>query len=101
MILDIVNNKNFIKGRWVSSPSTLFVYNPANRDLVGHVPSLNEAMIASAIDAACEAQKSWKDTDATYRSELLMNLYQLILDNREELAELVVLENFVMFLIHL
>ncbi|MEY3197011.1 MAG: hypothetical protein RLZZ59_379 [Pseudomonadota bacterium] len=93
MILDIVNNKNFIKGRWVSSPSTLFVYNPANRDLVGHVPSLNEAMIASAIDAACEAQKSWKDTDATYRSELLMNLYQLILDNREELAEIVVLEN--------
>ena len=84
----------YIDGQWVDADdgATLEVTNPANDSVIGTVPKLGAAETARAIDAAQEAFKSWRQLPAKQRAACLKTLAQLMLDNAEDLAKLMTIE---------
>ncbi|HYG26441.1 MAG TPA: NAD-dependent succinate-semialdehyde dehydrogenase [Caulobacteraceae bacterium] len=84
----------YIDGQWVqaSSGATIAVTNPATGEILGHVPSLSPAEVKRAIEAAHRAQKSWRALTAKERAALLRRLYELMLANTEDLAQLMTAE---------
>ncbi|MCT8989561.1 NAD-dependent succinate-semialdehyde dehydrogenase [Chelativorans sp. SCAU2101] len=85
---------NLIGGSWVQADSgeTIEVVNPANGQTIGTVPKCGRAETRRAIEAAEAAFHSWKKTSANDRAKLLRRLHDVIMDNQDALAELLVLE---------
>ena len=85
---------NLIGGEWVNSDSgeTIDVNNPANDEIIGTVPNSGRDETRRAIEAAQEAFESFRKTSALERSQLLRKMHQVILDNQEELAQLLSME---------
>ncbi|MFA5679469.1 MAG: aldehyde dehydrogenase family protein [Pseudomonas sp.] len=83
-----------IDGRWVDAASgnTLDVHNPANGDLTGRVPLLSAHEVTGAITAAASALRQWRTRTAQERADRLLVWHDLILQNREDLAVLMTLE---------
>lgn len=84
----------YVAGQWVNAAddAALPVTNPANGEVIAHVPSLGEAETLAAIEAAEQTQKAWKTLTAKARSAVLRNWYQLILDNTDDLATILTTE---------
>lgn len=83
-----------VDGRWIDAASgdTLEVHNPANGDLVGLVPVLGAQEITAAVTAASSALRQWRSRTAQERADRLMVWHDLVLENREDLATLMTLE---------
>lgn len=83
-----------IDGRWVdaSNGCTLDVHNPANGELVGRVPLLDAQEVTAAVTAAASALRQWRTRTAQERADRLLAWHDLILQNREDLATLMTLE---------
>ncbi len=83
-----------IGGQWVQADSgrTLPVRNPATGQLVGEVPAMGAAETRRAIDAAFAAQKSWRALTAKERQKPLRRLFDLMMENQEDLAILMTAE---------
>ncbi|AMA74672.1 MULTISPECIES: NAD-dependent succinate-semialdehyde dehydrogenase [Aneurinibacillus] len=81
----------FINGEWVESESgkTLKVVSPATGEQVGIVSAGDERDARKAIDAAAEAFKAWSQLTARERSKYLYKLYDLVRENRDELAGII------------
>jgi succinate-semialdehyde dehydrogenase/glutarate-semialdehyde dehydrogenase len=85
---------NLIGGKWVQADSgeMIEVFNPANSQRIGGVPKCGAAETRRAIEAAAGAFPEWSRTTALHRSTLMRRLHDAIMDNRDELAELLTLE---------
>ena len=83
-----------VDGRWIDAASgdTLEVHNPANGELVGRVPVLDAREITAAVTAASSALRQWRSRTAQERADRLMAWHDLVLENREDLATLMTLE---------
>ena len=83
-----------VDGRWIDAASgdTLEVHNPANGELVGQVPVLDAQEITAAVTAASSALRQWRARTAQERADRLMAWHDLVLENREDLATLMTLE---------
>jgi len=81
-----------INGKWISSKNTFDVINPANGTIIAKVADLTINETRQAIKAADKAWKSWKDTTAEERGDLLYSWYKLIIQNKDQLAEIMTLE---------
>jgi aldehyde dehydrogenase (NAD+) len=66
----------YINGKWVESESTekIEVINPANEELIGHITAGTKNDINNAVQAACEAFKTYQYTSKEERIELLNNI---------------------------
>ena len=86
--------KAFVAGEWVDADdgSSFPVYNPARGDIVATVPDLGKTEVRRAIDACKSAQSEWAATTAKHRSSILMNWYQLMLNNADDLATILTAE---------
>ncbi|MGF9889390.1 CoA-acylating methylmalonate-semialdehyde dehydrogenase [Priestia megaterium] len=87
--------KNYIGGEWVESSISLTepVYNPATGEVIAEVPLSTKADVDQAVQAANEAFKGWSKTAVPKRARILFKYQQLLVDNWDELAKLVTLEN--------
>lgn len=87
--------KNFVGGEWVeaNSQQTEQVLNPATGEPVAYVPISNREDLDNAVVVAKEAFSRWKKVPVPKRSRILFRYQQLLVDNWEELAALVTLEN--------
>ena len=85
----------FINGEWTDAETgeTFEVYNPSNQKLLGYMPNCSKAETIRAIDAANEAWKGWKSLSGKDRSIIIKNWHQLILENIDDLALIMTLEN--------
>ncbi|CAI5758838.1 unnamed protein product [Candida verbasci] len=96
---NLIKTKGFINGQWVSSSSneSFVVTNPAlvpkNEAVIETVQSMTEDDYNKAIDYAYDSFEKFKKTTGRYRSGLLLRLYELMIENQEDLAKLCVLEN--------
>lgn len=83
-----------IDGVWerASNDRVLEVHNPANGELLGTVPDMGEAGTRRAIEAAERALPKWRAKTAKERSQILRRWFDLILENQEDLARLMTLE---------
>ena len=84
----------YIDGAWVDADSgaTFPVNNPATGEVLGTVPKLGAAETARAIAAAERAWPAWRAKIAKERSNILRAWFNLILENQEDLAVLMTLE---------
>ena len=95
-----INNKSLLKtrayinGQWVSGKnnSTFSVENPYNHSHLADVANLEQKAIANAIDCAEKAMVDWKAKSATERSNILKKWHQLQLENVDDLAMILTLE---------
>jgi len=90
----LFHQQAYINGQWLEAQSGEFieVHNPADNSLMGRVPKMGRAETELAIQAAHQAFSSWKKLTAHQRSSVMQKWYQLILDNLEDLATLLTLE---------
>ncbi|MGP7734694.1 NAD-dependent succinate-semialdehyde dehydrogenase [Oceanimonas smirnovii] len=88
----LVRELAYINGQWVHSHPDLPVFNPATGDVIGHVPELDAGHATQAVDAAQSAFGPWAGLQADERAALLLRWHDLILENKEDLAILMVLE---------
>ncbi len=91
-ILDFINKKNFISGKWVETSKTIEVLNPANNKVIAIVPKLSEDKIKASIDSAAESFKIWSKTSFRQRIEVLKKWRELIISNSDELTYILTLE---------
>ena len=84
----------YIGGAWVDADNqeTLPVSNPATSETLGGVPRLGAAEVGRAIAAAQDALAGWRARTAKERSAILRRWFNLILENQEDLAVLMTLE---------
>lgn len=81
--------KMHINGEWLGENlDTMDVINPATTKRIGTVPYGGEQETNQAIDAAHEAFKTWSAETAYTRSNRLKQLNDLMLENKEELAQI-------------
>ncbi|WP_233965738.1 NAD-dependent succinate-semialdehyde dehydrogenase [Pectobacterium polaris] len=82
----------FAAGKWQQSGATFEVVNPATGESIASVAKAGKKETQAAIDAAYAAFPSWKRKTAKERSEILYRWYELILENKRYLAELMTAE---------
>lgn len=92
---DVKVLKNYVNGEWIESQSTDFeeVFNPATGELIGKVPLSTREELDNAAETAQEAFKTWSKVSVPKRGRFLFKLQNLLLENSEELAQLITLEN--------
>ena len=81
---------NYINGKWKASSSgeTFENINPANHDeVVGRFQKSNRKDVNDAISAAEEALPQWRATPAPKRGEILFKVAELLLQQKESLAQ--------------
>jgi len=84
----------YINGKWVNSNSKeiISVNNPASLEEIGTVPKCGREETAIAINAANNAWPEWKSKSARERSNILKKWFDLIIENREELSQIMTVE---------
>ncbi|MFJ5319446.1 NAD-dependent succinate-semialdehyde dehydrogenase [Pectobacterium versatile] len=82
----------FAAGKWQQSGATFEVVNPATGESIASVAKAGKKETQAAIDAAYAAFPVWKRKTAKERSEILYRWYELILENKRYLAELMTAE---------
>ncbi|WP_449355364.1 CoA-acylating methylmalonate-semialdehyde dehydrogenase [Virgibacillus natechei] len=87
--------QNYVGGEWVEAKSdkTEAVYNPATGEVIAHVPISSNEDVENAVKIATEAFQTWKEIPVPKRARILFKYQQLLVDNSEELAEIVTIEN--------
>lgn len=95
VLVEVKKLKNYINGEWVESKTETFedVYNPATGEVIAQVPLSTKEEIDYAIDVAAKAFQQWKNVPVPKRSKILFNFQQLLLQNKDELARLITIEN--------
>jgi succinate-semialdehyde dehydrogenase/glutarate-semialdehyde dehydrogenase len=83
-----------IDGTWTQAASakTLDVTNPATQAVIGTVPDMGRTETKAAIEAANRAFGPWKKKTHAERAILLEAWHKLMIDNLEDLAKLLTLE---------
>lgn len=95
----LFQTQGLINGSWVDSEDaiTFDVTNPASypnkASFIGQVHSMSPQQYNLAIDSAHKAFQLFKKSTGEQRSELLRNLYYLMMENQDDLAKIIVLEN--------
>jgi succinate-semialdehyde dehydrogenase/glutarate-semialdehyde dehydrogenase len=90
----LLKHQSYIGGEWVEAKSgqTFSVINPANGEHIIDVADLGAEETTLAVEAADKAHKDWQALTAKERATLLRRWNQLILDNQDDLATLMTLE---------
>lgn len=84
-----------IGGEWVegATGATIPVINPATEEVIANLAHAAPADLDRALDAADRAWRSWKDTTAAHRAEVLARAAQLIRERQDEIARILTAEN--------
>lgn len=91
---NLLRRDAFVAGAWTPADNgqTFPVTNPANGEILAQVADCGAAETQRAIEAADRALPEWRAKTATARAALLRKWHDLILENVEDLALLMTLE---------
>ncbi|MEZ8242700.1 NAD-dependent succinate-semialdehyde dehydrogenase [Vibrio splendidus] len=87
-----IKNQHLLSFMVTEANNAVAVTNPATGELVGHAPISSQAELANAIERAHVAQKEWARVPAKSRAASLHRWHQLILENKEDLARIMTIE---------
>lgn len=87
--------KNYVDGKWIEAKSDKIepVYNPATGEVIAHVPISTSEDLDHAVEVASEAFQSWKEVPVPKRARILFKYQQLLVEQWDELAKLLTIEN--------
>ncbi|MDO5055070.1 MAG: NAD-dependent succinate-semialdehyde dehydrogenase [Pasteurella oralis] len=90
----LLKTKAYINGEYVEAKnnSTFPVTNPATNEVICELPDLTASETKYAIECAAKAQKQWQKVTPKERASVLRRWYDLVIENHEELAQLLSLE---------
>lgn len=90
----LLRSQAYIDGNWVSADSgqTYAVTNPATGETLAEVPRMGANETRRAIDAAAAALPGWRAKSAKERGAVLRKWGELMLENADDLAALMTLE---------
>jgi succinate-semialdehyde dehydrogenase/glutarate-semialdehyde dehydrogenase len=90
----LMRSKCLIGGRWLDAErgERLPVRNPANGQILTHVPKFGTLETKKAIAAADAAWPAWRQLTAKERSSVLRRWHDLVLANRDDLAVIMTME---------
>jgi len=91
--------KLFINGQWQESADGIIAddVNPATGETFAKVHQATEKNIESALTAATEAGKDWRNTGPTTRERLLLKAAEIMDKRREEITNLLIEESGCVF----
>ncbi|WP_325892586.1 NAD-dependent succinate-semialdehyde dehydrogenase [Grimontia sp. NTOU-MAR1] len=90
--MEQIKNRSLLSAMCENSNNAIAVDNPATGDILGFVPNHSKQEIESAVSKAVEAQKAWAKQTAKQRSEILLRWFNLLMENQEDLARIMTLE---------
>lgn len=82
----------YINGQWINGTGYFPVTNPATGEVIGEVPDCGADEIDAAISAASEALQGWRQTTAYARASHLYRAWEIMLERKQALAELMTRE---------
>ncbi|OSY87387.1 succinate-semialdehyde dehydrogenase [Tenacibaculum holothuriorum] len=84
----------YINGKWISSKdqTTFTVENPFNNEVIANIANCGAEETEEAINIASEAFKLWKKETAGNRSKIIRKWYDLIVENADDLAYILTVE---------
>ncbi|TIH10357.1 NAD-dependent succinate-semialdehyde dehydrogenase [Pseudomonas leptonychotis] len=90
----LVRQLAYVNGKWVAGNDGQdeAVIDPASEDTIGRCAQLDSQQIEQAIDAAHAAFPAWRALSLDARSVILNTWHDLLLENKEDLARLMTLE---------
>ncbi|GAA5972134.1 hypothetical protein JCM11641_002510 [Rhodosporidiobolus odoratus] len=88
-------DKGYIDGQWTagSAHENFEIINPGNGKVLGTLPDMTVEDTKQAVKHAHQALKSWRKTSEFERAALLRKMYQIMMDNKEDLAQIITAEN--------
>ena len=91
---ELFKQQCFINGEWVNANNNekIEVNNPATLEIIGSVPNCGKEETNYAISKAFDAWKDWRGKTALERSIILRKWNDLILENQEDLARIMTIE---------
>ncbi|TBU91981.1 NADP-dependent succinate-semialdehyde dehydrogenase I [Stutzerimonas kirkiae] len=90
----LLRQQAYIDGTWQDADSgdRIDVNDPATGEIIGSVPKMGASETRRAIEAAARALPAWRALTAKERSGKLRRWFELVLENQDELARLMTLE---------
>nr|WP_319249410.1 NAD-dependent succinate-semialdehyde dehydrogenase [uncultured Celeribacter sp.] len=88
----LLETRAYVNGVWVEGKTTFPVENPATGEVLAHVADLSAEDVAQAIDAASAAKRDWARADVKTRSAVLRKLFDLMVENADDLATILTAE---------
>lgn len=81
-----------VGGVWQQAASTFDVFNPATGDVIARVAKAGKTETEQAIAAAAAAFPAWRAKTAKERAEILQRWYQLMIEHKAWLGQLMTAE---------
>ena len=91
---ELIVSKGYINGIFTSGNSnkTFDVNDPSTGELIVKLPDMGISETKDAINAAHKAQKSWAAKTGKERSTILRNWFNLMMENKDDLAKILTAE---------
>jgi succinate-semialdehyde dehydrogenase/glutarate-semialdehyde dehydrogenase len=88
-------NNLYIDGEWIagSDGERFPVVNPVDGSVIAEFAAATESDALASIESAEQAFKNWSKTSARERSEILRRAYEILTDELELFARIIVMEN--------
>ncbi|MEI9852236.1 MAG: aldehyde dehydrogenase family protein [Sphingomonas sp.] len=92
---DLLTDRAYVDGEWIAAASGLAIEvdDPFTGKVVGSIPSLSQAEVQRAVDAAERAFPAWARALSRTRGAILRRWFELVMAHQEDLARLITLEN--------
>ncbi|WP_432723377.1 CoA-acylating methylmalonate-semialdehyde dehydrogenase [Staphylococcus equorum] len=87
--------KNYINGEWVTSKAkdTVDVLNPATKEIIAKVPLTTREELDEVAELAQKSFEEWKEVPVPKRARILFKYQQLLIENKQVLADIITKEN--------
>lgn len=90
--MSLVRTASFVDGKWRHSERLHPVTDPASGAVIAQIHAMDAQAAHDAVTAAQDAFGSWAELLPQDRSQILKNWHAKIIENREELAQIMVAE---------
>jgi succinate-semialdehyde dehydrogenase/glutarate-semialdehyde dehydrogenase len=90
--LSLLKTSSYISGQWQEGKAELAVVNPANEHTIAYIVNAGITETEQAVLAAQRALPAWRTKSATERDKLMRRWFELIMENQDELALILTLE---------
>ena len=92
--MSLLKTRCLVNGKWIEAKTkaTFPVLNPATGELIAEIPALSPEEIPEVIEYSRIAQKKWALFTAKERSNILRHWFELIVENTDDLALLMTIE---------
>ncbi|WP_028867898.1 NAD-dependent succinate-semialdehyde dehydrogenase [Psychromonas arctica] len=92
--MSLLKTRCLVNGKWIEAKTkaTFPVLNPATGELIAEIPALSPEEIPAVIEYSRIAQKKWALFTAKERSNILRHWFELIVENTDDLALLMTIE---------